>query len=1118
MFNMLNEGFNKKFLYESQLEPIEKEIKKALKNAGYNVDSEDADNYIESAAEYIDYSRTIGGDTNYSVKQWLADTEMNYPEDLSFMKESLTEADEVEEDDIDSDDVDNAFIDDISFDDVDDEQSLNYDDSEEKIDIEDEIETDKEHIDDESKPDNLGTFHNDNGNDYKVIERSESGKNALLQRGKQWVIAYNCPESNEGSWGQGHYFFDEEEARKVWEDKYLNESLKENYEAITDIDEVKKAINDGKTVLVYNGDDDREFFEISKNGTVIKDNSHSHKYSSDWCPNPIGRKPSLDDILECDSCRFYLDESLKEDLASYIQKIHDTDEYLWNLHNTDYSWLYDECAKYSDTWGSEDSEDTIADCIRKMPKEKQYEILDKLVAPYNESLNEGVMTGYWCPACHDKSLQSTLMVVDDERQDGAEVLECDSCGKRFFRSKKDNEIKPLPEYVKVRRFDEAFDVNDRKAKSEVINWWKSVEKWNRENGSKYNIDNDYNDVESMFTAMYDMFRELKNSNPELYKNGKSIYNKYATHPIKESKGNKPMRIIKEDYNQKLRESIRKIVFRLTEAEMSDEDKRDTEILRNIYKKIDGRKIGKNTFTSEEQEVIDKYGLDVWGYRGDSKVVTGSGRKDVVNSSEYKNSWGRPQQKFDKINYADRARKIDDRDYAQQINRRKGWNQTFDDAEKEMQGWKQSERINQMKRALKDRKYYQNEIDNAEDNLTNRLNRAEADADKKIADANKRMRDETSWARTSRDAAQKSINNILDKHRVKECMNQLKEATSPEDKRESDILRNIYYKMQNRSNAKLTPEEQEVVDKYNLVRTYNKNLKANDTDDYLFKRGEGESRSTWGSTTPNRKINYADRARKLGTRDYAQDINSMNSWDSGKTFRDKERTRINNEMGKDVSDMKDALYNRKYNNERIANAEKDYQNKVAKIEAEKELAKERAKKYSSDNLERSRQKVADANTNIKKLLNKEESLKEDANEKRIVSTGLSGVKNEEILDSVIGQMSDGIWENSPGMDGYWIPANIDGCDIVIDNNQFIKHGADRYGDSKYIDNKYYRKSDDEVRRFFANKIKQITQEYLNDNNLNPYSDWRPDNDEVCDYLDRGSGVTVGDAYKAYKALK
>lgn len=68
-------------------------------------------------------------------------------------------------------------------------------------------------------------FHNDNGVDYTVVERSISGKNALLNKGKQWIVAWDCPETNEGSWGQGHYFFDEDEARKVWDDKYLNESV-----------------------------------------------------------------------------------------------------------------------------------------------------------------------------------------------------------------------------------------------------------------------------------------------------------------------------------------------------------------------------------------------------------------------------------------------------------------------------------------------------------------------------------------------------------------------------------------------------------------------------------------------------------------------------------------------------------------------------------------------------------------------------------------------------------------------------------------------------------------------------------------------------------------------------
>ena len=65
-------------------------------------------------------------------------------------------------------------------------------------------------------------FHNDNGKDYEIIERSKDGSNCLLKnpKGGQWIIAWNCDRGNSGSWGQGHYFFDEEKAKEVWEDKY----------------------------------------------------------------------------------------------------------------------------------------------------------------------------------------------------------------------------------------------------------------------------------------------------------------------------------------------------------------------------------------------------------------------------------------------------------------------------------------------------------------------------------------------------------------------------------------------------------------------------------------------------------------------------------------------------------------------------------------------------------------------------------------------------------------------------------------------------------------------------------------------------------------------------------
>lgn len=78
-----------------------------------------------------------------------------------------------------------------------------------------------------------------------------------------------------------------------------------------------------------------------------------------------------------------LDESLTEDLAYVLQKLHDEDDNLWNLHGTDYTWLYTELDKYGNI-----EEEEIADLVRKMPKSKQYELFDKLVEPLHESLRE----------------------------------------------------------------------------------------------------------------------------------------------------------------------------------------------------------------------------------------------------------------------------------------------------------------------------------------------------------------------------------------------------------------------------------------------------------------------------------------------------------------------------------------------------------------------------------------------------------------------------------------------------------------------------------------------------------------------------------------------------------
>jgi hypothetical protein len=112
--------------------------------------------------------------------------------------------------------------------------------------------------------------------------------------------------------------------------------------------------------------------------------------------------------------------------------------------------------------------------------------------------------------------------------------------------------------------------------------------------------------------------------------------------------------------------------------------------------------------------------------------------------------------------------------------------------------------------------------------------------------------------------------------------------SDEDRRESDLIRSAYNKIQKRVNARLTPEEQAVLDKYGIQREY-KDLKyatdrpnfdystnlVDNSDDrfvhgkqvgryYSRKNTDGTTDYSRGGYTVKRdtdKINYADRARK-----------------------------------------------------------------------------------------------------------------------------------------------------------------------------------------------------------------------------------------------------------------
>jgi len=140
-----------------------------------------------------------------------------------------------------------------------------------------------------------------------------------------------------------------------------------------------------------------------------------------------------------------------------------------------------------------------------------------------------------------------------------------------------------------------------------------------------------------------------------------------------------------------------------------------------------------------------------------------------------------------------------------------------------------------------------------------------------------------------------------------------------------------------------------------------------------------------------------------------------------------------------------------------------------------------------------------------------------NDYRSVPTGLTGKKNFEILSSVIGQLSDGMWENSPRMESYWRFLNIamaDGEKVVIRVKNKTSEFTYR---KKWVYNKLYHESPEMICKWFADKVKAIVKADLGQNqgkNL-----WKRDNTErVLNYLGYHEKLTVADAYNAYDILK
>jgi len=128
----------------------------------------------------------------------------------------------------------------------------------------------------------------------------------------------------------------------------------------------------------------------------------------------------------------------------------------------------------------------------------------------------------------------------------------------------------------------------------------------------------------------------------------------------------------------------------------------------------------------------------------------------------------------------------------------------------------------------------------------------------------------------------------------------------------------------------------------------------------------------------------------------------------------------------------------------------------------------------------------------------------------------------VIGSVLGQLSDGIWENSNRMDKYWLFA-----DIFINPQGWVELRISKNLQGGWSDwrvrNGFYGLSWDKIVKFFRNKIKQVVRIEFEDKKT-PL-DWSIDNKTGLGYMydhvnefPNQKVITVSDAYKVWTLIK
>ncbi len=227
-------------------------------------------------------------------------------------------------------------------------------------------------------------------------------------------------------------------------------------------------------------------------------------------------------------------------------------------------------------------------------------------------------------------------------------------------------------------------------------------------------------------------------------------------------------------NESVKARLESLISKLVEAEMSDEDKHDSELIHSMIQKMQAR--SNAAFTPEEKVVMAKYGITRNNWE---KKLTVDGRElnpdlDTRSRSGYSRRTSYSNGTPSKINYADRARKLPARKQNQIAGdgsslfvqnayyNAHGTGRSIQDAERKIRNDRMQEPVRNMQRALKDRRYAQQQIDGADAARAKRMAAAQAAYDKAKRDAEWHYAYDTVDSARSRDYAQKQINKLLKK--------------------------------------------------------------------------------------------------------------------------------------------------------------------------------------------------------------------------------------------------------------------------------------------------------------------------------------------------------------------